>query len=289
MPALIGLLVMLAAGAAPGAEVVVPVTRIVGTSFAYRVRQGETLTTIGARLGVPVATLRWLNARGARAALHAGDTIVVDHRHIVVLDPAAPLLLNVAQRMIFLTADGLTSGYPVAVGLPTWPTPRGRFTVVEKEANPTWDVPPSIQAEMREQGKPVVTRVPPGQDNPLGAYFIRLSFSNIGIHGTPAPGSIFRAVSHGCIRMHPEDIAALFPRTGVGTAGLSIYEPALLAVDAGRVYVEVHPDVYRRASDPLTRLRALAGEHSVSDRIDWAKVATEIRQQRGIAIDVTAS
>ena len=55
------------------------------------------------------------------------------------------------------------------VGTRHWPTPVGAFTVLDKEANPTWDVPLSIQDEMRR----------------------RLSFPSLGIHGTTAPGSIY--------------------------------------------------------------------------------------------------
>jgi L,D-transpeptidase ErfK/SrfK len=263
-----------------------PRTILSGSTFTYIVRPDDTLTIVGARFGVTNATLLWLNDLPSNARLRPGDALLVNNRHIAALDAAAPLVLNVAQRMIFLTDRGETTGFPVAVGLRTWPTPRGRFTILERETNPAWDVPVSIQEEMRQQGKPVVTRVPPGPGNPLGSHFLRLSFPGVGIHGTNSPASIFRFASHGCVRMHPDDIAALFSRTAVGTAGVSVYEPVLLAIDGTSIVLEVHPDVYRRGPPPLAHVQSLAAAYGISTDIDWTRVAQELRLARGIAIDV---
>jgi L,D-transpeptidase ErfK/SrfK len=75
----------------------------------------------------------------------------------------------------------------------------------------------------------VKTRVPPGPDNPLGQYWIGLSLVGYGIHGTIASASIYQFRSHGCIRIHPNDIADLFGRVSLGTSGHIIYTPVLLA------------------------------------------------------------
>ena len=88
---------------------------------------------------------------------------------------------------------------PAAVGRSTWPTPSGEFHVAHKEVNPIWDVPPSIQEEMRRLGRPVVPRISPGPENPLGDLWIGLSLPNIGIHGTNAPDTVPGYTTHGCI------------------------------------------------------------------------------------------
>ena len=76
-------------------------------------------------------------------------------------------MLNVAQRMLFVFVDGeLVRAFPAAVGKPDWATPVGRFSVLIKEIEPVWDVPVSIQQEMAREGRPVLTTVPPGPDNP---------------------------------------------------------------------------------------------------------------------------
>lgn len=260
---------------------------LTGRVFTYTVVRGDTLGLLSARFGVPPATLASLNQRLTSATLKPGEVLTIDNRHIARVDPAATLTLSLAQRMLFVREDDFVRGYPVAVGRSGWQTPTGVFTIVEKETNPTWDVPESIQEEMRQKGEPVLTHVPPGPDNPLGAFFLRLSFSGVGLHGTNAPSSIYRFTTHGCVRLSPGDIADLYARVQTGTTGMSIYEPVLMTITGTRVWLEVHPDVYRRGADPRATVAALAAQANATDQVDWTKVAEVIRHRPGIAIDVT--
>ena len=140
---------------------------------------------------------------------------------------------------------------------------------------------------MRREGKPVGMRVAPGPDNPLGRHWIGLSIDSLGIHGTNAPASVFGLRSHGCLRVHPDDVARLFERVAVGTPGVIVYRPALLAADAqGRVWAEVHPDAYRRAPPPMEVLGVAAARAGLSERIDWGKVADVVRGREGLAREV---
>jgi L,D-transpeptidase ErfK/SrfK len=214
-------------------------------------------------------------------------SLTSDRRHVVPT-LSSPLLINVAQRVIFLDDGGTLRAYPIGVGTRDWPTPIGAFTVIEKEEEPAWDVPASIQEEMRRDGKPIIARMPPGPRNPLGAHYIRLSFMNLGIHGTIEPASVGRAVSHGCVRMFPDDVRDLYARVEVGLAGVIVYEPVLATVSEGRVFVEVHKDVYRRAPAPLARLKTLLLELPGTPPVDWSLVANAIRRRAGRAEDVTA-
>jgi lipoprotein-anchoring transpeptidase ErfK/SrfK len=59
--------------------------------------------------------------------------------------------------------------------------------------------------------------VPPGVSNPLGTRWMGTSAPAIGIHGTPLPGSIGSAASHGCIRMRIPDAEYLYDRVEIGT------------------------------------------------------------------------
>ncbi|MFP5344777.1 MAG: L,D-transpeptidase, partial [Gammaproteobacteria bacterium] len=186
--------------------------------------------------------------------------------------------------------EALFASYPVGLGRPDWPTPTGKFTVLTLEENPTWDVPLSIQEEMRREGKEVVTRVPPGPTNPLGKYWVGLSLPAIGIHGTIAPTSVYRFQSHGCIRLHPDDIFELFPHISVNLAGKIIYQPVLLAqLPDGRIFLEAHPDVYKRGGNPLKRVQHLAAEAEITEIIDWEKVAQVLKQKEGLAREVGVS
>lgn len=222
--------------------------RISGSVQWHDVTAGQSLASLGALFGVEPSVLAADNGLRPGAPLTSGQRLLVDNRHIV--PPAAwdGIVINVPQRMLFVLRDGmLLGGFPVAVGRPDWPTPIGRFQVATKEIDPTWDVPTSIQHEMAASGKKVLTKVPPGPQNPLGSYWLGLTATSLGIHGTNVPTSIYRFTTHACIRMHPDAAAAVFGMVEVGTPVEIVYEPVLVARSPlGPALLEVHRDVYKR-------------------------------------------
>lgn len=260
-------------------------SQIVGGTFEYTVRPGDTLTAIGARFGESASSIIRRNDLGPRAPIHPGQALRIDNRHIVPQTLDDGILINLPQRMLFDFREGrLVNAYPVGLGKPSWPTPTGRFKVIELRRNPVWHVPLSIQEEMRREGKAIITRMPPGPDNPLGQYWIGLSLPGYGIHGTSAPPSVYHFQSHGCIRLHPEDIETLFDKVELGTPGKIIYARLLLAeLPDGRIELEVHPDIYRQQSKPMEMLEKFAAEQGLTDRIDWAKAKLVIQRQEGLA------
>jgi len=262
---------------------------IVGGERTHVVERGETWTSIGARAGVAPATLARQNGRSAGARLKAGESITIDNRHIVPDAAGVSLVINVPQRLLFHVVDGsLRARYPIAVGLSNWQTPLGPFTIIEKEEDPTWDVPESIQEEMRLEGKPVLTAVPPGPDNPLGRHWIRLSFSGVGLHGTNVPSSIYRVTTHGCMRMHPDDIADLFAHAELGDSGRILYEPVLGAMmPDGRVFLEVHPDAYRRVPNMRDLALDVLRRAGAEGLADPDRVRAAVKGREGIAVDVS--
>ena len=120
-----------------------------------------------------------------------------------------------ATTLSLLDGGKVVKTYRVAVGQARYPTPRGSFTIISKEYNPTWNPPPSPWAEGLEP-------VPPGPGNPLGTRWMGLSTPAVGIHGTYASSSIGSWASHGCIRMHIRDVEELFELVYVGTS-VTIY------------------------------------------------------------------
>jgi L,D-transpeptidase ErfK/SrfK len=263
--------------------------QIAGNVIEYTVGPGETLASIGSRVGVDVATIGSTNRLPPAAKLTAGQVLHLDNRHIVPAVADAAVVINIPQRMLFLCEDGpLVQGFPVALGRPNWPTPTGPFSILTKEIDPTWDVPASIQRELEREGIDPLIKMAPGPGNPLGDRWFGLSVPGIGIHGTNSPGSIYHHQTHGCIRLHPDDVRMIFDRVHVGATGVIVYQPVLLAVVDGRVYLESHRDVYRRFPDPLGRLRASADQLHLTDAVDWALAAHVMREHAGIARDVTA-
>jgi L,D-transpeptidase ErfK/SrfK len=140
---------------------------------------------------------------------------------------------------------------------------------------------------MRREGKAVLEEVPPGPDNPLGTHWLGLSLRGFGIHGTIAPSSVYQFRSHGCIRLHPDDIAELFGHTEVGDTGLLVYQPVLLAVtEDGRILLEVHQDIYNKNMDAAKTVREMAGAHGLSRSIDWPAADAVIAAHEGLAREV---
>jgi len=106
----------------------------------------------------------------------------------------------------------LSKSYGVAVGLPAYPTPTGRYSIQNKQINPAWTAPNSPWA-----GELAGTTTPGGSpSNPLRARWMGITGS-VGIHGTSQEYSIGSRASHGCIRMRVADVIDLYSRVPLGT------------------------------------------------------------------------
>jgi len=179
--------------------------------------------------------------------------------------------------------------YPVSIGKMDWNTPLGKTRIVDKKKNPLWYPPESVRKEHAERGEPLPTVVKAGPDNPLGAYAMRLAITPGAylIHGTNNPIAVGMAITHGCIRMYPEDIEALFPLVPVNTPVWLINEPVKVARVNGQVWLEVHPPVDaegQRAEIDLEGFYALAnaalGEQPAA--IHWDFVLATLQEASGI-------
>jgi L,D-transpeptidase ErfK/SrfK len=179
--------------------------------------------------------------------------------------------------------------YPVSIGKMDWNTPLGKTRVVDKRRNPTWSPPESVRKEHEERGDPLPAVVKAGPDNPLGAYAMRLGITPGAylIHGTNNPIAVGMAITHGCIRMYPEDIEALFPIVPVNTPVWLVNEPIKVARINGEVWLEVHPPVDaegQRAEIDLegfyARANAALGETPAA--IHWDYVLTTLKDASGL-------
>lgn len=260
---------------------------LVGQVVRHRVEQGQTLRSIGARLGVDPSALARANGLRATDSVAPGDELEAPARHLAPARIENGIVVNLPQRMLFLWRDGkVEKSWPIAVGGAKWRTPRGSFTVAEMEEDPSWEVPRSIQAEMRRKGQRVRTRVAAGPANPLGTRWMGLSVGSVGIHGTNAPGSIYRYATHGCVRMHPEDVEDLYDRVEIGLPVQIVYEPVLLTLDEGKVWIEGHPDPYALGRPGLQAAHEQAEALGVGDRVDWTLAAEILKTRDGVPREV---
>ena len=269
--------------------------RLVGTKGVYTVVKSDTIRLVAAKLGVTQQHLRSMNNLDAKTALRVGQKLTYNNRKIIPQKVSDGIVINIPDRTLYYFQQGtLVTSLPVAVGSTTknekyvWQTPVGKFKITAKMKNPTWTVPVSIQTEMGEKGQDVITTVPPGPENPLGKYAIRTSIPGIMIHSTTKPSSIYSFSSHGCIRLSPSQMETFFPQIRVNTRGEIIYKPVKLAVtEDGRVFLEVHHDIYNKKVSLVTEARQLIEKQKLSGQVDWEKFESVVKQKSGVAEDIS--
>jgi L,D-transpeptidase ErfK/SrfK len=221
--------------------------------------------------------------------VNPGEVIKINNAHIVPAELKDGLVINLPELNLYYFKNGVYQRrYALAVGKPSWPTPTGTYEIFEKRKNPIWNVPPSIQEEMEETGQQVIEKVPPGPKNPLGKFYMGTTAAGVGIHATNRPWSVGYSVSHGCIRMLPNEIEQLFPQIPVHTPVKIIYRPIKIAVTPqGRVYLEANLNIYQWELHALDYVKSMAEYYQISDRIDWSKVPAILRRRDGLAQDIT--
>ncbi|MEO8465904.1 MAG: L,D-transpeptidase family protein [Gammaproteobacteria bacterium] len=186
--------------------------------------------------------------------------------------------------------------YPIGIGAEGWATPFGEAKVTQKARNPVWYVPASVRKEHLENGDKLPSVVPAGPDNPLGAFAMTLSIPSYLIHGTNKPDGVGMRSSHGCIRLYPEDIEALFGRVPKGTPVHIVNQPLLAAWRDGQLYLEVHPplteeqhDLVAEADSALKSALERAGSAAAGAEIDPLAVRRIVTEQRGMPLPVLRS
>ena len=130
---------------------------------------------------------------------------------------------------------------PISVGRMDWKTPIGITHIAVKQKDPAWTPPESIRAEHESDGDILPRVVPPGPGNPLGAYAFRLAIPGYLIHGTDKEFGVGMQVTHGCMRLLPEHIEALFQQVSVGTPVRLMNQPIKLGWGEDGLYLEAHP------------------------------------------------
>ena len=178
--------------------------------------------------------------------------------------------------------------FPVGLGREDWPTPRAKFKVRGKTENPTWVIPESIKKERIQENGWTENFIPGGHpDNPLGTHRIELTLPLYTIHGTNNPWAVGRLVTHGCIRLYPEDIKRVFPIVRPGTVGEFVYEPVKVGVRDGKVYVEVHKDIYNLIPDLRYEARRALQTAGLDPFVDSVLLASALEESLGVPVDVT--
>lgn len=109
-----------------------------------------------------------------------------------------------ARMLVAQRGDSTLKTYAVSVGQDGYPTPVGTFTIKKIVWNPSWKPPPGA-----DWAKGKTAKGPGDPGNPMKVVKIFFQEPDYYIHGTDDLESLGSAASHGCLRMHPEEVAEL--------------------------------------------------------------------------------
>lgn len=275
-------------------------TTVVGRVFTVHARAEDTLLEIGRRYGLGYQEITNANPDVDVWLPGDGTPVIIPRLYILPDAPRNGIVLNVPEMRLYYYPQPqagerpVVITHPVAVGRMNWQTPLGVTKVVAKVRNPVWYPPESIRREHAEEGDYLPPKVPPGPNNPLGGYAIKLGIPGYLIHSTNKPAGVGMRVSHGCVRMYPEDMVAMFNDVPVGTTVRIINEPVKAGWRNGQLYLAVHPPFkefehqVRHLADIVHRkVRDAIGSRDV--RVDQAAIEHAIQAKSGIPVVVATA
>lgn len=227
-----------------------------------------------------------------------GTQIALPERRILPPGPHEGVVVSLPEHRLYYFPTAKRDGkrvvitYPVSIGKLGRSTPLGVTRVIDKVEHPSWYPTASVRKEHLDAGDPLPAVVGPGPANPLGDFKIRLGFGNgtYEIHGTNNPTAVGLAITHGCIRMYPDDVAELFAMLPLGTPVRLINVPVKVAWIDGELLVEAHPPVAagERFEPDMSRFsdlsRAAVGEATVA--IDWDYAREVLKKADGVIATV---
>ena len=220
---------------------------IVGAVSTYNASFEDTLIDIARRHGLGYEDIVRANPDVSVWLPGEGTEVVLPTQYILPPGKREGVVLNLAEYRLYYFPQpkpgqaAVVMTYPISIGRRDWETPLGRTEVVSKVVNPAWYPPKSVRDEHAAEGRPLERIVPPGPDNPLGKYAMRLGLPGYLIHGTNRPAGVGMRVTHGCLRMFPEDIEYLFAFIDLKTPVRIINEPVKIGWQGDDLVMEVHP------------------------------------------------
>jgi L,D-transpeptidase ErfK/SrfK len=220
---------------------------VIGTVSTITARYEDTLVDIARRHGLGYYDVVRANPDVNVWVPGEGTEIVLPSRFILPPGPRKGLVLNLAEYRMYYFPEpqqgkpAYVYTYPMSIGRMDWETPLGKTKIVAMAKDPAWYPPQSVRDEHAAEGDPLPRVVPPGPENPLGTRALRLGLPGYLIHGTNRPAGVGMRVSHGCVRMFPEDIEFLFEHIRVSTPVRIINVPVKIGWEGELLVAEIHP------------------------------------------------
>lgn len=272
---------------------------VIGSVQTVTAHANDTLLDIARRYGLGFEDIKRANPELDIWIPGAGAPVLLPTQYILPDGPREGIVINLPEMRLYYFPPPAKGGtaqvvtYPLSIGRREWSTPFGDSVVTSKVKDPVWFPPASVRKEHADDGRLLASRVEPGPDNPLGKYAMGLNLPGYYIHGTNRPYGIGLRVTHGCLRLYPEDIEALFNTVPVGTRVRLVNQPYKAGWRDGTLYLEVH--------DPLEET-VVADEQNHSGAVSaivtatrertspivWERVQAIISRASGMPVPVSA-
>ncbi len=256
-----------------------PPANLIGVASTDVVLPGDTLLDVAERHRLGFERVARLNPELDVWIPRAGERVRLPTEHVLPDAPRKGLVVNIPELQLydFNVSRDSPEVFALAIGDEMDPSLVGEFRVGQKRVDPIWHVPESIRTEKPE----LPPAVGPGPDNPLGRYWLTIGRTSYGIHGTNNRWSIGREATHGCLRLYNDEIERLFLRTKTSTPIRLVYQAVKLGRRGGIVYVEAHPDRYRRDPERVQRTLERLAELGIDDDAALARTRAVIEAARG--------
>ncbi len=253
---------------------------VIGTSATHLIRGKESLLELARQNDLGYNEIVAANRDIDPWVPDEGTPVIIPTSWIVPQIDRGGIVINLAEMRLyyFFQKNGTryVSTYPIGIGRDGTDTPVGQYRITMKIKDPVWHVPAWIRAENPE----LPARVLPGPENPLGKYWLQLS-EGYGIHGTNRPYGVGRRVSHGCIRLYPEDIESLAARVRPGVTVSIINDPVKAGLQENKIYMEVHRNA--NSKDNLVRLATIKlSRKRLLKNVDTALMIDAIKKATGL-------
>jgi L,D-transpeptidase ErfK/SrfK len=276
----------LASGGAEASKFILPDASdgLVGEPVAMKVTYDDRFSTLAIKYDLGFEEMRhanpdvdpWIPGEGAR--------VVLPTQFMLPPGPRSGIVINLPEyRLYYYPKDsGTVMTFPIGIGRAGFQTPAATTKIVAKITNPSWYPTKAHRVEHAEMGDILPTVVPPGPDNPLGKLAMQLTLPGYFLHGTNKPAGVGQRVSHGCVRLYPDDIESLAEAAPVGTVVRIINAPLKVTWHGGVLWMESNPPL--EGEPDMAKMTQIinAATNGKQVKIDWTRAEEMARTSTGM-------
>jgi L,D-transpeptidase ErfK/SrfK len=283
---LLTVLLGLASGGAEASKFILPdgTDGLVGEPVAMKVTYEDRFSTLAIKYDLGFEEMRhanpdvdpWIPGEGAR--------VVLPTQFMLPPGPRSGIVINLPEyRLYYYPKDsGTVMTFPIGIGRTGFQTPAATTKIVAKIVNPSWYPTKAHRVEHAEMGDILPTVVPAGPDNPLGKLAMQLTLPGYFLHGTNKPAGVGQQVSHGCVRLYPDDIQSLADAAPIGTEVRIINAPLKVTWHQGVLWMESNPPL--EGEPDMAKMTQIinAATNGKKVKIDWTRAEEMARTSTGM-------